>query len=56
MRGDISLKRAGNLPQDFHICREALIKGARGYGAGDLPVDLQEKCPPHSRAVPRAVP
>ena len=45
MRGDISVKRAGNLlPRDV----ETLTKGARGYGAGTYPGDLQEKCPPQS--------
>ena len=55
-RGDISIKRAGNLlPRDVHICRDSDQRGLQLWG-GDLPGDLQEKRPPQSRAVPGAVP
>ena len=55
-RGDISIKMAGNLlPQDVHICWDS-DKRRPGLWGGVLPEDLQEKCPPQSRAVPGAVP
>ena len=56
MRGDISVKKARNLLlRDVHICQDS-DQRCPGLWGGDLPGDLQEKCPPQSRAVPEAVP
>ena len=56
MWGDISVKRAGNLlPLDVHMCQGS-DQRCPGLLDGDLPRDLQEKCPLQSWAVPRAVP
>ena len=44
-RGDISVKRAGNLlPRVVHICQDSDQRHP-GLWGGDLPGDLQEKCP-----------
>ena len=58
MRGDLSVKRASSrnlLPRNVNICWDS-DQRRPGLWGGDLPGDLQEKCPPQSRAVPGAVP
>ena len=56
MRGDISVKRDGNLlPPNVHICQNS-VQRRSGLWGRDLPGDLQEKFPPKSWAVPGAVP
>ena len=48
MRGDIFIKKAGNLlPQDVHICRDS-DQRCPGLWGGNIPGYLQEKCTPQS--------
>ena len=58
MQGNISIKRAGNLlHRVVNICQYSDQRRPGSWGREtDLPMDLQEKCPPQSRAITRTVP